>query len=738
MLTCFDWFNDVKSKILRRFEEDLSSKKICIVFFRLQTALINLVSSAKKVYRMNGLIKLSDKLSRPFILNVVRRSMTVLIPMVLAASLSLAIIAFPVPEFTQWLQSFMGGFVYALLSYIKDFSFSYFSVMLVISISISYVLECGESIETSVFAPPAACISFLLISRANAGDAAVKLGTQGSFWALVIALFVSWSYNKLVHSKLGNVWNIPAGHDTFFRGAMRSFLPLVVIMTGSALFAYFLYDICKIDNITYWLGDMIDKVLNSLNSDFIEMIASAFIIHSFWFFGIHGSNIVEPFMATHTAVGPDIIFSKTFFDIFVLMGGCGTSVCIIAAILIFLKRGKLKNIARSSLLPVLLNINEIITFGIPIIWNPIMLIPFMLVPIEASVIAYTAVKFGIVAPVVSEVTWTTPIFVSGYFATGSISGSILQLVIIVFGTLTYVPFLRAQEAREKQTIKNHVKELTALLRQAEANGEDAYFLDRTDALGVTANMLMNDLYTGVKGRQPYLVYQPQFKADGTCIGAEGLLRWRHPLGGFIYPPLIIYLAKKGNFLPELEEHIFDMACNAIKQTEAMSDKPFKISVNITARSLKWDGLEDCIERKLQECGVSPDKLWIEITEQDIFSRDQDDTEKITRLRQKGHKFLIDDFGMGRTSVFYMQSELFDGVKLDGSLVKGIIDDNASREIVSSVIELSNKLGMMVIAEYVENKEICDVLDEIGCDYHQGYYFSKPVGLEEFWKRLNEK
>ncbi len=680
----------------------------------------------------------SDRLSGPFILNVVRRGMTVLIPIILASSVALAIMAFPVPAFEKWLQEFMGGTVYTLLSYIKDFSFSYFSVMLVISISTSYVLESKEPIETSVFAPPAACIAFLLISRANEGNAAVKLGTQGSFWALAISFIVSWAYNKLVHSKLGNVWSIPAGHDTFFRGAMRSFLPLVVIITSSALISFFLYDVCKIENITYWLGDIIDKLLNSLHSDFIEVLACVVIIHIFWFFGIHGSNVVEPFMQTHVAVGSDIIFSKTFFDVFILMGGCGTSVCIIAAVLIFCRRGKLKNIARTSILPVFLNINEIVTFGLPIIWNPTLLIPFMLVPMEAAVIAYAAIKFGIVAPVVSEVTWTAPIIVSGYFATHSISGSLLQIVIVIVGTLTYAPFIRKHESNEEQMIKNNVGELIKMLQEAEQNGEEPVFLNKTDALGVTANMLMTDLHTAVKGRQPYLMYQPQFKADGTCIGAEALLRWRHPLGGFIYPPLIIYLAKKGGFLPELEEHIFDMACNAIKQTEAMTDKPFKISVNITARSLKWDRLEECIAEKMDNCGITPDKLWIEITEQDIFSRDEENIEKITRLRKNGHKFLIDDFGMGRTSVFYLQSELFDGVKLDGALVKNILSDNASREIVSSVIELSSKLGMLVIAEFVETKEICDVLDELGCDYYQGYYFSKPVGLEEFWKKIENK
>ena len=292
-------------------------------------------------------------------------------------------------------------------------------------------------------------------------------------------------------------------------------------------------------------------------------------------------------------------------------------------------------------MPVFLNINEIVTFGLPIIWNPTLFIPFMLVPIESTIIAYLAIKLGLVAPVVSEVMWTTPIIISGYFATRSISGALLQIFIVALGTATYLPFLRVHEGFETRRLKMHVSTITDMLRVSETTGEDVGFLERTDSLGVTANMLMNDLRNAVEGRQPYLLYQPQFKADGTCIGAEALLRWRHPTAGFIYPPLIIYLAKKGGFLPELETHIFDMACNAIKQTDAMTGKPFKISVNITATSLKWKGLEDCISDTIKRCGITEDKLWIEITEQDILSKDKENADKITRLREKGHKFLID-------------------------------------------------------------------------------------------------
>ncbi len=686
---------------------------------------------------MNRFIKISDRLSQPFILNVVRRGMTALIPIVLASSIALAITAFPVPAFENWLQGLMGGAVYTLLTYMAEFSFSYFSVILTISLSISYALEKEESVETSVFAPLASCISFLLVSRPITGDVSSKLGTQGSFWALVISLTVTWAYFKLINSKLGSIWDISAGHDMIYRGAMRAFIPLTIVLTGSAVISYILHDICGIMNITEWLGSIFDYMLSSLNNSFAEALSCALIIHLLWFFGIHGSNALESFWSAHMSVGAGTIFSKTFFDVFVLMGGCGTSLCIVISILAFSKYNKHKNLARSAILPVLFNINEMITFGLPIIWNPALLIPFLLVPLECTAVSYIALRLGIVAPVVSEVSWTTPVFISGYTATNSISGALLQLACIVIGTATYTPFLRLNSAFALKRTKKHVDLITEELKTAEARNEDVTFLDRTDALGATANMLLHDFHNAVRANEPYLVFQPQFRADGSCIGAEALLRWKHPTGGYIYPPLMIYLAKKGNFLPELEERIFDMACLAIKQTEENCRKPFKISANITAQSLKWDKLEDCIEKAEQRYGISPEHLWIEITEQDILSRDTQYIDKITRLREKGHKFLIDDFGMGRTSILYLQSGLFDGVKIDGSLTGSIIEDKTSREIVTSVIELSQKLGLLTIAEFVEKKEECELLDKTGCSYYQGYYFSKPVELQKFWGMLDK-
>ena len=279
-------------------------------------------------------------------------------------------------------------------------------------------------------------------------------------------------------------------------------------------------------------------------------------------------------------------------------------------------------------------------------------------------------------------------------------------------------------------MQEKIKKLVDELQECEKKGENPNFLHRMDDAGMVTRMLLQELKIAIRQKELFLLYQPQVDGEGKCIGAEALLRWKHPEYGFIYPPLIIYLAKEGDILPDLERMLFDTAISTIKQVSEARGEGLKISVNITAHSLNWE-LEEYIEQKLKEYQVSAKYLWIEITEQDMLTNSEMVIRKISRLKEAGHKLLIDDFGMGHTSLIYLESEHFDVVKLDGSLVRDIIRKNTNQKIVASVIELAKKLNIKVVAEYVETEEEYNLLKDMGCDWYQGYLFSKPISLEEF-------
>ncbi|MGN0375784.1 MAG: EAL domain-containing protein, partial [Butyrivibrio sp.] len=459
------------------------------------------------------------------------------------------------------------------------------------------------------------------------------------------------------------------------------------------------------------------------------------ILHVLWFFGFHGSNMLEPIaLSRFQFTGDGQVFSKAFFDVFVVMGGCGTTICVLLVLLIFYRKYRLGNLAKVSSVTVIFNINEMLNFGIPIILNPVLFIPFILTPIVSFSISYAAVEMGLVPAMVQEVTWTTPVLFSGYVATGSINGTILQLVCIVTGMLIYMPFLRIHKDMEEMYAKEQIKLLINQLKESEERCETPNFLNRTDKIGLICKVLLSDLKNSLEKDELYLLYQPQIDSDGRCLGAEALLRWEHPTYGFIYPPLIIYLAKEGNILPELEKKIFDMAAKAIKQTSEQYDGEFKISVNITAKSLLWD-IEEYIRKSVEKYNISHEQMWIEITEQDVISNADFIIDKLNKLKEMGHTLLIDDFGMGHTSLLYLQYNYFKIVKLDGSLVRNILTNKTNQKIIASIVELGSELNIKVIAEYVENEQQRQMLSELGCKWYQGYLFGRPVPLDDFIEEL---
>ncbi|MDY2789795.1 MAG: EAL domain-containing protein [Lachnospiraceae bacterium] len=377
-------------------------------------------------------------------------------------------------------------------------------------------------------------------------------------------------------------------------------------------------------------------------------------------------------------------------------------------------------------------------FGIPVILNPIFFLPFLLVPISNYLISYAAFYTGLVPHVVNTVDWTTPILLSGYKATDSIAGTILQIVCLTVGVLTYIPFVRLYEQQRARRMKQDVKRLVEEMQQEEQDMRITHLTKREDDLGHIARILASELEDAVKKQELYLVYQPQVDRDENCIGAEALLRWEHAEFGFIYPPLIIQLAKEKKILSRIESFVFEEAASALATIQEQFGEPFKMSVNITNESLEWDGIEACIEKVVEQHHLSTNMFCLEITEQDALSSSINVTNTMEHLQQKGHRFLIDDFGMGHTSMMYLQTNYFDIVKLDGSLTKDVLTNERNSNIIEAIVYLGQSLHFKIIAEYVETETQRDKLKELGCDAFQGYLYSKPIRLKELLEWITKR
>jgi hypothetical protein len=191
------------------------------------------------------------------------------------------------------------------------------------------------------------------------------------------------------------------------------------------------------------------------------------------------------------------------------------------AILLFGKRKSTRKLSKIALIPMLFNINELMTFGLPIIYNPSMLIPFILVPIVLFAISYVAMATGFVPVTMHNVNWTTPVIISGYLATGSIRGSILQVVNIAVGALIYRPFVIRYEKRQAENAIRLYGELVAKLKTSEEAVSPVVLTELSGKLGRLARDIAAELEMALENDGITMYYQPQYDDKKTIHRCGG-------------------------------------------------------------------------------------------------------------------------------------------------------------------------------------------------------------------------
>ena len=454
-----------------------------------------------------------------------------------------------------------------------------------------------------------------------------------------------------------------------------------------------------------------------------------------WFFGIHGSDVLEGVMqeyfapvASSTAANTiDPILHKEFFDCFVLMGGCGATICLLIALLIFSRNRARRGLALSAAFPMVFNINEMMVFGLPIIFNPVMLIPFLIVPLFCY--TYVAIASGLVPVIENSVEWTTPILLGGYTATGSFAGAALQLFNLIVGVLIYMPFVHLLDRSAENESKRQFEVFMGYFKEHEADPA-LRFTALSNVNGDFAKGICADLRHSVSKGEIVMAYQPQYSYDGVCIGAEALLRYRHPLHGVLYPPMVIRLAEEGGFLTELEEAVIRQVLADRDRVLRRFGEGVKLSFNVTGATIVSEPFLRFLRQLNAEEPFAGKNLCIEITEQTVLTFTEQTDAALSELRRMGFALAIDDFSMGQTSIHYLKDNFFDWIKLDGSLVKGLFTHKNTREIVSSIVGLAATLNMTVLAEFVETEEEKETLHAIGCDCYQGWLYSPAVFLDK--------
>jgi diguanylate cyclase (GGDEF)-like protein/PAS domain S-box-containing protein len=244
--------------------------------------------------------------------------------------------------------------------------------------------------------------------------------------------------------------------------------------------------------------------------------------------------------------------------------------------------------------------------------------------------------------------------------------------------------------------------------------------------------LLNDLRIAINEQQFELFYQPILHCQQQkIVKAEALIRWNHPTKGQISPMLFIPLAEDTGLIREISDWVVKTAINQLKQWQQTLDPHFALSLNISAKHFKQD--HDLIEQWafLAKENLTPRTLTVEITEGLLLEANTNTKQLLSVFSDADINIALDDFGTGYSSLAYLKKFTLDFLKIDQSFVKDMDHDNDDLALCHAIIAMAHQLGLKVIAEGVEQQQHLTLLTDYGCDYLQGYYFSKPVKLADF-------
>ncbi|WP_049665509.1 sensor domain-containing protein [Bacillus sp. FJAT-27231] len=239
------------------------------------------------------------------------------------------------------------------------------------------------------------------------------------------------------------------------------------------------------------------------------------------------------------------------------------------------------------------------------------------------------------------------------------------------------------------------------------------------------------LSQGLEKGEFVLHYQPKvYISTGEVYGMEALVRWNSE-NGLVYPGDFIDLAEETGMIVPLGEWVLREACRQCKEWHELGHTHLKVSVNVSAIQFQKQDFAELTARILKETGLEPAALELELTESTVMEKPKEAAAILMRLQQLGVSISIDDFGTGFSSFSYLKQFPMNALKIDRSFIQNIEEEEADKAIAKAMISLARNLGLMIVAEGVENEKQMEILRKAGCDAAQGYFFSRPLDADAF-------
>jgi diguanylate cyclase (GGDEF)-like protein/PAS domain S-box-containing protein len=284
------------------------------------------------------------------------------------------------------------------------------------------------------------------------------------------------------------------------------------------------------------------------------------------------------------------------------------------------------------------------------------------------------------------------------------------------------------------TFEDHLRHAdTAMYLSKESGGNTYRFYDQLTQESIEKSFALESaLSLALLNHELYFNYQPIVNVDKQVIAAEVLLRWSHPTLGNVSPAEFIPIAEKTNQIIKIGHWVLAQACQQLKIWEAdPALSQIKLSVNISAKQFLYINFVQELREILAKTAINPDQLKLELTETAVIDNIDDVINKMKVLKQMGVRISLDDFGIGHSSLVYLKKLPVTQIKIDQSFVHDVLTDSNDAAIIQMVLAVGKTIHCDIVAEGVEQIEQYDLLRSFGCDYFQGYYFSRPTDVASF-------
>ncbi len=283
-----------------------------------------------------------------------------------------------------------------------------------------------------------------------------------------------------------------------------------------------------------------------------------------------------------------------------------------------------------------------------------------------------------------------------------------------------------------RNVETLVKNADMAMYAAKDTGQGYHFFTEEMNRAVLERMkLESGLRSALYENQFEIHYQQLVDKSHRIVGAEALLRWRHPEMGLVSPAKFIPVAEENGAIVPIGKWVLHTACRQARVWYDMGYEAFYVAVNLSSRQFSEPDLIEMVEEVLETSALPPHCLRLEVTESGIMKNPQKASKTMLELRERGIRFAIDDFGTGYSSLSYLKQFPVDALKIDRSFVKDSLTNKDDREIIKTIIAMAGSLEMSTVAEGVESRELHNYLTGEGCTIIQGFYHGRPVPAESF-------